>query len=165
MERKKILVCEDQIKVSEIMASHFREQGFEVDVANRFSEVKYKLAFNRYDVVVCDTCYRECEPLGNTVFAYKKSQFLDYTPDFKPVNHDTLFIINEDHEEIGSNLGVFDLHRVMYSPCEFSALISPKERRTFSDETLLFLEQSRVAENKIKAVELALHKVIQLRMR
>jgi DNA-binding NtrC family response regulator len=95
MERRKMLICEDQKRVSGIMERHFQELGFIVEVANVFSDVQQKLATKKYDLVICDTCYEECEPKKKFIMAFRKSQFLEYKGE-KPLNHDTLFIINEN---------------------------------------------------------------------
>lgn len=156
MEIKKILICEDQKTVSRMMARYFIEEiGLHVEESNSFDDVKRMLATTKYDLVICDTLYQENEPVGQMVMAYRKMQFLDYSQG-KPLNHDTLFIINECYEDIHTTLTFMDKQHVIYSPIAISSLLSPVEIRRKSDKEQDFLEKSRKAESKIKAVELAL---------
>lgn len=116
-KNKKMLICEDQKGIASAMAEYYEKQGYVVDVANSFAEVKRTIKEVRYDVILCDTIYSASETNYSAHTGTRRSHFIEdlgSTTAQKPINATTPMIIL-DYSSLCSTFPQVDRLNVVYS--------------------------------------------------
>lgn len=152
-KKLRMLICEDRRLVASVMSQYFVAMGFIVDIANSFAEVQRKIYEVKYDVIVCDTGYSECEtPIGKTIYANKRNQFIPdlKTAKEKPINATTPMIIN-DYTAFFHSLDYVDRLNVAYVQADDTHL-----PLSFQDKTK---EAAAIAETKILAANIGMQQL------